>query len=393
MGGSASPYKINVNGLSTLESNDIDVEANDSIYVFVQVNIDTSATNNPFISRDSILINYNGNNRYVQLQAYGQNATYYKNKKITGNIVWTNQRPYVILGALTIDTTATLTINAGVKIYAHADAPFVVHGTLKITGTKVSPVIFAGDRLDADYKDLPAGWPGMIFLNTSKDNALTFAIIKNAYQAIVVQNGSVNSNPKLTLSQCIITNSYDAGIFGINTSIQANNCLISNCGNNLLLTLGGNYNFTNCTVAGYSNFYINHLNPVLQLSNAAMQGGQTLISSLSANFKNSIFWGEGGPVEDEVIVQKAGNTSFNVTFDNCLYKALHDPMNTTLNTVYKNVDPQFDSINSNKQIYDFHFNNHPSSPAVDKGTATIFPFDLDNRIRANNATDLGCYER
>ena len=299
----------------------------------------------------------------------------------------------MILGSLTIDTTATLTINAGTKIYAHADAPFIVNGTLKITGTKLLPVIFAGDRLDPDYRDLPASWPGIFFLNTSKDNILTFAIIKNAYQAIVVQNASVNANPKLTLSKCIINNAYDAGILAINSSIQADNCLISNCGSNLFLSLGGAHSFTNCTVAGYGNFYISHINPVLQLSNAATQNGQTLVSNLSASFKNCIFWGEGGPVNDEIVVEKLGATPFNVTFDHCLYKAVHDPLNVTLNTVYRNIDPQFDSINSSKQIYDFHFNNHPTSPAIDKGTVTTFPFDLDNRIRANNITDLGCYER
>ncbi len=393
MGGATSTFKINVDGVPTVEADDVVLEANDSLYVFVQVNVDTSANNLPFIVQDSVLINYNGNNEYVQLQAYAQNANYYKNRKITGNVVWTNNRPYVILGSITIDTTATLTLMPGVRIYSHADAPFIVNGSLKINGTKSAPITFTGDRLDPDYKDLPASWPGIYFLNTSKDNILKFAIIKNAYQAIVVQSASINANPKLILSQCIIDNAYDAGILGINTSIQADNCLISNCGSNIILALGGDHNFTHCTVASYGNYYITHLNPVLQLSNFATQGTQTLVANLNAVFRNCIFWGEGGPVDDEVIVQKQGNSTFTVNFDHDLYKALHDPTNVTLNTVYKNIAPMFDSINTSKQVYDFHFSRNPASPAIDKGTSTTFQFDLDNRPRANGIPDLGCYER
>ena len=392
MGGVSSAFKMNVDGVSTLEANDLVLNANDSLYVFVQVNVDSSSNNLPFIVRDSILINFNGNNKYVQLQAYGQNANYYKNKKITGNVTWTNNRPYVVLGSLTIDTTATLTIQPGVRIYSHADAPFLVNGSLKIIGTKSAPVTFAGDRLDPDYRNLPASWPGIYFLNSSKDNSLLFTIIKNAYQAIVVQSPSINANPKLKLSRCLIDNAYSTGILGINTSIQADNCLVSNCGSNILLALGGDHNFTHCTVASYGNFYISHLNPVLQLSNFATQGSQTLVANLNAVFRNCIFWGEGGPVDDEIIVLKQGNTTFTVNFDHDLYKAVHDPSNTILNTVYKNLPPLFDSINTAKQIYDFHFSLNPSSPAIDKGVATPFLRDLDDKLRVN-IPDLGCYER
>ena len=107
MGGATSAYKMNVDGAATNEVTNLDIEANDSIYVFVSVTINPNAANLPFIVSDSILINYNGNNRYVQLQAYGQNANFLSNRLLTGNTVWTNNLPYVILGSIRIDTTAT----------------------------------------------------------------------------------------------------------------------------------------------------------------------------------------------------------------------------------------------------------------------------------------------
>ena len=180
MGGATSAYKMNVDGTATNEINNLDIDANDSIYVFVSVTINPNAANLPFIVRDSILINYNGNTRYVQLQAYGQNANFLSNRVITGNVVWTNNLPYVILGSIRIDTTATLTIQPGCRIYSHADAPFIVDGTLTVNGTKAGNVIFTGDRLDENYKDLPASWPGIYFRGYSKNNVLTYAVVKNA---------------------------------------------------------------------------------------------------------------------------------------------------------------------------------------------------------------------
>lgn len=392
MGGTSSAFKMNVDGISTTEADNVEIAANDSIYVFVQVNVNPTTANLPFIIRDSILINYNGNNKYVQLQAYGQNANFLRNKKLTGNVVWNNTLPYVIIGGVQVDTTATLTIQAGTKIYSHADAPFLVDGTLIINGTKTSPVIFTGDRLDPDYKDLPANWPGIFFRNTSKNNSLTFAVIKNAYQGMVSQSLAA-TNPKVKISQCIIDNAYDAGILGINTNIQADNSLISNCGSNILLALGGDYNFTHCTVASYSNIYLEHKKPVLQVANFLTLNNQTTTANLNAVFRNDIFWGEGGTVDDEVSVLKQGSTTFNVTFDHVLYKVKNDPGNVTFISSIKNQTPMFDSINTSKQYYDFHFNKTPNAPAINKGILTSFPKDLDDKPRANALPDLGCYER
>jgi hypothetical protein len=96
MGGATSSYKMNIDGVSAVEINNIDIDANDSIYVFVSVTINPNLNNLAFIVRDSILINFNGNNRYVQLEAYGQNANFLRNRVITGNVSWSNNLPYVI---------------------------------------------------------------------------------------------------------------------------------------------------------------------------------------------------------------------------------------------------------------------------------------------------------
>jgi hypothetical protein len=390
-GGASSAFKMNVDGTSATEVDGVEINANDSIYVFVQVNINPSAGNLPFIYRDSILISYNGNQKFVQLQAYGQNAVFLNSIKITGNVSFNNTLPYVILGGILIDSNATLTIPAGTRIFLHANAPFLVDGTLIANGTKQDSIVFNGDRLDPDYRDLPASWPGIFFNSSSKDNYLKHVIIKNAYQGIIAQEVSVNANPKLTMSQCIIDNIYDAGILGIHTNIYADNCLISNCGSNIELGLGGDYRFIHCTVASYNNLFITHKTPVLQVSNAAMQGGATITKSLTAFFQNCIFWGDGGNVDDEIILDKQGTDAFSAIFAHVLYKAKNDVANGGFDSFsIKNIDPAFDSIDVAHQYYNFHL--QAGSPAVNTGVATSFLFDLDDKSR-DVMPDLGCYER
>ena len=394
LGGASSSFKINVDGTAATEVNNIDIETNDSLYVFVQVNIDPNAGNLPFIISDSILINYNGNDEFVKLQAYGQNAVFLNSRRVSGNATFTKDLPYVILGGLLVDSTAKLTIQPGTKIYLHADAPIIVDGTLIANGTKQESIIFNGDRLDPDYKDLPASWPGIYFTENSQNNNLQFTVIKNAYQGLIALGLSTTTKPKLKISQCIIDNVYDAGILGIQASINADNTLISNCGGNILLAYGGDYVFTHCTVASYGNIFTQHKNPVLQVYNFVKQNNQILTANIKAVFTNCIFWGDGGDVEDEVVAKKEGTNTFDVTFHHVLYKVKNDPANVTFDSSIKNQDPLFDSIEVNKSQFDFHFNTHPNSPAIDMGVATPFPKDLDDRPRINGLRpDIGCYEK
>ena len=389
MGGSSSAYKINVDGIPGTQFNNIEIEANDSIHVFVQINVTPNVNNLPFIIRDSLQISYNGNNRLVQLEAWGQNANFFRNKVIAANETWNNNLPYVILGSLLINANQTLTINKGCRIYMHADAPIIVNGSLLVNGLKdtIDRVYFRGDRLDDPYKDFPASWPGLFFQTSSKDNVLNYAVIKNAYQAIGISDPSPNANPKLTLNQCVIDNAYDAGIIALNSSVTATNCLISNCGKNVFLAKGGDYQFTHCTVATYANQFIDHRDPVLTVSNFI----NNTSNNLTATFRNCIFWGENGLVDNEVVVAKSGSTTFNVNFDYNLWKVQTTPANITSNQIINNQTPQFDSVNTQKNYYDFRLK--ASSPAINKGVNAGIAIDLDGKPRPVGLPDLGCFEK
>jgi hypothetical protein len=391
-GGTSSTFKINVDGITGPQVTNIDVANDDSVYVFVTVSINPNTANLAFIVRDSIEINYNGNLKFIQLDAYGQNANFLRNKKVTGSETWNNNLPYVILGRLTVDTNATLTINKGCRIYVHADAPIIVNGTLQVKGEKwdSTKVVFTGDRLDEPYRNYPASYPGIIFTGVSKNSVLNYAIIKNAYQGIVVTEPSAGT--KLTLNETIIDNAYDAGLIGINSSITAKNLLVSNCGKNIFLVKGGNYNFTHTTVASFSNNYIQHREPALVITNFLSQNNVLITNNLNAVFRNSIFWGEAnGLVEDEVVVLKQGSTSFNVLFDQILWRVKTAPANSTINGIINNQNPIFDSVNTSERFYSFRLK--PTSPAINKGVATSVNLDLDGLPRPVGLPDLGAYEK
>lgn len=389
LGGSSSVYKMNVDGIPGDQFSNIEINANDSLYVFAQVNVNPNVVNLPFILRDSIEINYNGKRRLVQLEAWGQNAHFYRDRVITTNETWNNDLPYVILGSLLINPNQALTINKGCRIYVHADAPIIVDGSLIVNGLKdtIDRVYFQGDRLDEPYKNFPASWPGIFFRGTSKDNVLTYASIKNAFQGIGIIDPSPNANPKLILNECVIDNAYDAGIISINSSIRARNTQVSNCGKNLFLVKGGDYQFTHCTVVTFGNRYIDHKDPVLTLTNF----DNTSTASLTALFRNCIFWGEGGLVDNEVVVNKNGTGTFNVNFDYNLWKVQTPPANITSNQIINNQTPIFDSTDGSKNYYSFRLRT--GSPAINKGTNAGVLTDLDGKPRPFGLPDLGCFEK
>lgn len=392
MGGNSSPFKMNVDGMSGTSFSQLELAAHDSLYVFIQVNVDPSAANQPFVLRDSVRVDYNGKNKWVQLEAWGQNAHFLRDHIVNSNETWTNDKPYVILGSLFVNTGRTLIINKGCRIYMHADAPIIIDGTLQVNGARdtIDRVIFSGDRLDEPYRDYPASWPGIYFLSNAINNQLNFAMIRNAYQAIALIDPSTNANPKLQLNETIIDNGYDAGIISSNSSVQARNCLISNCGKNLALIKGGNYQFTHCTVASFSNRFISHKEPVLQLTNFGYTNNIAVSHDLQAVFRNCIFWGESGLVPDEVAVKKNGNTIFNVIFDYGLWRTGAVPANSTSNQMI-NQAPLFEKTDSYTNTYNFHLGS--SSPALNKGTNAGVILDLDGKPRPVGLPDLGCFEK
>lgn len=389
MGGTNSFFSLNVNGSSGHIFTDIDIAANDSIYLFSTVTINPNLVANPFVVMDSISIQYNNNEKFIQLAAFGKNAHFLNNVSIANDTIWSNELPFVIMGSFNIQAGAKLEVNAGVQIYCHGDAAFTVHGTLKTNGAFGigNQVVFSGDRLDEPYVNYPGSWQGIVFSASSIQNILQHTIIKNAYDAVHVTGEGENTNIQVSINECIIDNAFRYGLYAENSYVSARNSLISNCGLHNVQLTGGKYAFTHCTLPGYSTDYLFHGNEVLSVTDKTPTEE---IISLQAKFTNCVIYGENGFVTDEIETFFYGNDA-NIVFENVLFKGNESTGTTFLNSI-QNLDPLFASIHQEDELYDFRLLS--GSPCIDAGIATGVLFDLDGNLRNINLNkpDMGCYE-
>ncbi len=401
-GGTASPYRLNVDGVPGTQFSDVEIAAHDSIFIFIKVTIDPNHGTLPLLVSDSILFETNGNVQDVDLLTWGQDAhfiiadTYSPNLppyKIVAhegeNITWANDKPYVIYGYAVVDSTARLNIDPGVKIYVHSNGGLWVYkgGCIKVNGVLDQPVTFQGDRLEQYYQDVPGQWDRIWLNEGSVDNEINYAVIKNAFigiQAEVLQSAMGN---KLMLNNTIIKNSSGFDLLTRNYIITSENCLFGNSGNyNVALTQGGNYNFKHCTLANYWSFGVRQT-PTLYFNNFKTDNTGTIItpSDLNAYFGNCIVYGNN---QDEIGMDQTNGAVMNYKFENTVIK-------TTLNTsdiakylnCIKNTDPGFAASADN------NFQLTSGSPIINAGTPSILiPYDLLGKPRDDGFPDPGCYE-
>lgn len=77
--GEETGFRINVDGRKGDHFQDVRIQANDSLYVFVEVTVNPNASNQPLLVDDSVIFTTNGIKQSVRLEAYGQNVNLYKN--------------------------------------------------------------------------------------------------------------------------------------------------------------------------------------------------------------------------------------------------------------------------------------------------------------------------
>ncbi|MCK7535984.1 MAG: hypothetical protein MZV63_35855 [Marinilabiliales bacterium] len=63
---------------------------------------------------------------------------------------------------------ATLTLDPGTRVYFHYGAAMIVAGSLQSAGTPDKGALFATDRLEDVYTDVPGRWKGIRFMDCSQ---------------------------------------------------------------------------------------------------------------------------------------------------------------------------------------------------------------------------------
>lgn len=247
-GGTGSPFRLNIDGVPSVSSGEIILAEGDSLFVFVDVTIDPLNEVNPVAILDSVIFESGSFTDRVILEAWGQDIWLLEDET-SGTATWTEGKPYVISGSFVVDTSAVLVMGPGTRVFFHHNAKMTVAGTLITMGDEEMPVLFASERLEQAYEDVPGYWKGITFLDCSRNNVLESTDIRNAEISVRLE-GSATDKPDILLGKVSVMHNSVASFVAANAHVLAVNCLFAHSGfSTVSLTEGGTYEFIHCTMA------------------------------------------------------------------------------------------------------------------------------------------------
>jgi hypothetical protein len=416
--GNNSKYRLMVDGIGGQNFENIEIKANDSIYIFVETTIDIldyTTTATEFLYTDNIV--FDGSN-FVQNVAL---VTLVKDAKmifpsvlndgelndfelLSSQLNWTNTIPYVIYGFPTVPGCETLNIEEGARIYFHRDSGLIIPECSTIiadgdistdSDLMEKEIIFQGDRLEEIYQDIPGQWGTIWLQEGSTNNLFDHVTIKNA--TIGIRSDGNDGDLTTTITNTQLYNHSINGLFAFNGNIEGKNIVIGNCGqSSISLTLGGTYNFQHSTFTNYWSAGFRS-SPTLLLSNSLTTDDALLVAQLDASFTNCIIYGNENL---EYLFLKESGAEFNYNFKNCLLR-FNDSSNQFDNnelydfdniTFYEgnifNEDPRFLDKNNNEFLIP-----EGESPADNTGYEITPSYnDILNSIRSPGNYDIGAYQ-
>lgn len=352
MGGSASKFKLNLDGVQGTTFTDVEIPSGDSLFCFVEVKLSVNGQNLPVIVEDSVRFTTNGEDQYVKLVVWGQDMYYHYSAP--GNLdinegTWPNDKPHVIFNRAYVDSATTLNIVGGTNVYLHKGAMlFNYKGTLNIDGDYSNKVTFQGDRLEASYKDVPGQYYG-IYMHQARPSMIDNAVIKNSIAGIHVdsRDQAFNQNT-LTISNTEIFNAASYGLFLFDgPKVYGENVLVHSTGVHSLLVLqGADFTFNQCDFLGYGTG--EGTTPAVGISNYYSSSQGTFVAQIpNANFNNCVIYGSSGEHLAIDTIQPGGLV-LNFNFRNSVIQKndLSNPMFIYCNSSNPNfVNPNGDDFN------------------------------------------------
>ena len=387
-GGSTSPFRLNVDGVSGIEHNDIEIDAGDSLFAFVEVTLDPNNGTLPLIIEDSLIFTTNGNEQKVKLVVWGQDAYFHANELVEGT--WPNDKPHVVYGLCAVgfpglDSSKTLNIQAGTQIHLHNNSQFYIYkSTLNVNGLEGNEVVFQGDRLEPYYQDVAGQWAG-IYFNQSENSLIDHAIIKNGTYGVWADTFGI-SPLSVSVAHTEIYDMSFGAIISRGSKLDVSNTLARDCGSYCsALFYGGEYNFTNCTFANYWTEG-DRSTPSFVLNNWYEYNNSNIVRDFTGNFTNCIF---DGNKSHEFAIDTVDGGLNNISFNFCIIKSdeTATPSGSFYNNIYKNQSPGYNDLTNGD------FSLYSTSYAVDKGTSVGLTDDIDGNTRPSGVTfDVGAYE-
>lgn len=381
--GQWSEYILNINGIVWERNKTIEINANDSLIVFVQAKLKQNGHDTLSLHEDRIQVHFNGKVQEVVVVAWGKDAGTIRSQTI-GTTTWAAGKSFLVEDSLVVATGDTLTIREGVCVYFKPGANFIINGTLLVYGTEKRPVEFRSFRLEHYYQERPGMWGSIIFGASSSGNVLTNAIISSGTSALYLKPSN-KLMADMALSNVKVENMTYAGLMCSYANVTATNCVFANCDKHAVkIANGGSYRFSHVTISNYKNIKVRNTESLV-VSNATDQGISP--KPLSFVFANSIVVGNRST---EILMEKHGESSFEAAFLSCLAKTdkRGDYMDDQT-VLLQDKDLIFKDKNK-----DFELDS--ASVARDKANASYSqqtPLDLSGRNRLEDGKpDLGAYE-
>lgn len=401
--GNQSGFRVNVDGTylgeaSGYQTNNVEIRNKDSIRVFVELTSPFNHNDVPQKITDNIVFSLeSGVKQYVNLKAMSWDALSVNNLEIKKDTTISGTKPIIVYGGIKVDSGATLTIAQGTTLYFHDKAGIDVYGKLLCKGEVNNNIVFRGDRLDRMFDYLPydnvsGQWKGIHFYDSSYDNVIDNTDIHSACDGIVCDSSDVNKS-KLKLINSILHNSKGNCLLSYSSSIDVENCQITNSLNDCVAIYGGKTYFLHNTIAqfypfdsnrGYALRFCNYLNdslyPLYDFH---------CINTLITGYSDDVLLGQ---TKDSV-------TAFSYCFDNCLLRTPEMEKDTVklINVLWEDVKDttttgikNFIKIDTDNLRYDFRLDS--ISKAINAGNPKS-SLDYDRLgIRRDDKPDIGCYE-
>jgi len=263
----SSYFRVNVDGATNPDNHfrNIEIGARDSMHIFIAVNVAELGQDAPLFIQDRLFFNTNGVMQHIVLETYGQDVEIFHGKTILNDTTLTANRPYIIRDTLRIAEGATLTLEAGTRLFFHNNAALFVFGNLVAEGTAEQPIVMRGNRFDninfarpVPYNLVAGQWNGLYLLGNGT-HRMHHVNINSADVGIYLSANTLSpipapsEMPTLELSNSRIHNFLFHGLFAHNANVTVANSVISNSASYTVLLNGGEHIFVHTTIANYFN--------------------------------------------------------------------------------------------------------------------------------------------
>ncbi len=352
-------FRLNVDGISGREFTNVEIRANDSIFVFVETTLPENGSDDLIDVKRHIDFVTNGVTSTVVVTAQGQDAIRYTDLTLTENTTLTGGKPYLIKGRLTVPEGITLTLAEGARLRMHDKAEIVVDGTLRAEGTADKPVQITGDRdgfvaAQIPYELMSGQWGGIYFAPTSRDNVINFASIRNSSYGLYLDSIASGASPALTMVNSQVRNTTSRVVTAYHSDVKLLGCELTEASDGILLLIGGKHIINHCTIANYYLFTALGA-PSIEFSHIdAETDDNSGLPYCSADFTNSIIYGNG------TLLSHGDLTGMNVYFRRCLI-GVHGTDDDNFIDVIWDEDPLFYTA---RLEYIFDYRLKPESPAI-----------------------------